>query len=179
MGRWESGRSASAGLRRGHPDGERTPTGRASRGHGALGIRVLTRPEDRSLAPQPLAGTRARTLAALADVAAESSPAARAPSLLRLRNRAYPIERKARSIKASLFTVSSMPFWSMANIRTGIKLGVRAAGTTPTGRTELLRAKRECQATSEEGSGRAKRVRSPPFPEESSRRKPAEAERPP
>jgi hypothetical protein len=48
---------------------------RSLRDHGVLGERVLTRPADRPLAPFRLVGTRARTPAALANAAAESTPA--------------------------------------------------------------------------------------------------------
>jgi hypothetical protein len=49
---------------------------RSLRDHGALGIRVLTRPADRPLAPVPIrAHSRAKTLAARIYAAAESTPA--------------------------------------------------------------------------------------------------------
>jgi len=59
---------------KGRPLGGRAPTGCASRSHGALRIRVLSRPADRSTWPLSLlAGTRAKTLAALAYAASKPS----------------------------------------------------------------------------------------------------------
>ena len=115
--------------------------GRADAAGGALGIRVLSRPADRSTWPLfRLAGTRARTLAALANAASEHPrPPARRAYIFEASDRTRNsigkcwllwgrhLERRMSLCRAFII---GQPV---------IKLGVRADRSASTGRTEALR----------------------------------------
>ena len=83
-------RSAAAGLRRGRPARRPHATGPATRDHGALGTRVLTRPRTAAGPCVVSLSSRGRSRRSTS-AASEATPAARAPSLLQLGNLPRPM----------------------------------------------------------------------------------------